>query len=336
MHDSNPRKSNCVVASSSAFTAWIGIPYSPEAPAKLTLSRAISTTFVRALSFSDDSINVEPSTQPSNGPVLFNDPGRNSQRSQPRNVDVFSKLISFRRTQSCCYQSLFGSSREELERPWQARYQTIDELNGLFNTVCGSLPEPLANVVGSELSYLCILIIQPPSSHPTRCHYGIALLFDYMIRYAQSTWLMCRPKGPSHCTTLDLNRASFVGQRLLEIVLDPLGALFEDIQPQPPTSSSDYLPPPLPSRTSVETATKAIDAVTQMDSVLDILGRRFGYPSSSTAFKRDSTIAMQTLYARRQYQRPYRPMTAGNLQQADGQSHSGFSQWNSHQNDPMY
>lgn len=264
------------------------------------------------------------------GPTAFNDSVMNGNIPQSRNEDVFSKLIAFRRAQSSCYQSLFGSSREELERPWQTRYQTINELNGLFTTVCGSLSESLENIVRSELCYLCILTVQPPGSYSTRCHYGTALLFDYMIRYAQNTWLMCHhSKGPSPCTTLDLTRASFVGKLLLEILMDPVGILFEDIRPQPPASSLEFPPPPLPSRNSVEIAAKAIDAVTQMDQVLDILGRRFDCPSSSTAFKRDSTIAMQTLYARRQYQRPYHPMV-------DHQNHSGLSQWESHQNGPIY
>ena len=276
---------------------------------ELTIPRLISMTFTRALSFTDDSINVElPPTCPS--PHLSH---LNTFSAGLDSVNGSINLVKFRRSQSKYYQALFGANRAALYEPWQNRCSALHGLKSWFLSLSDAAPDFLKHILHSELFYICILLIQPPLGTALTDSYGISLLFDYSIGYAQSTWLVChhsRTYNPS--TSLDLIRAISVAQGLLHLLRDPIDLLFDVEEPLPPPVPPDLALPSLQKRTVAETAIKAIDAITQMDQVIDMLGRKFGYPQAYPAFKRDSAVTLQKLYTRRQNQHPFASDNAGN------------------------
>ena len=265
---------------------------------RLTMHRLISMTFTRTLSFSDDSVNVElPFSGLTAQPLLVN-----SFSSSINSIDISINLVKFRRSQSKYYQDLFGASRTALYEPWQNRCGALEGLNTCFTSLSDSAPAFLKHILHAELFYMCILLVQPLRA--TRIDpYGISLLFEYSVGYAQSTWLVCHHSRVfNSCTRLELVRATFVAQTLLHLLQDPIGLLFDVKEPSLPPIAPDLALPPLQRRTIPETATKAIDAITQMDQIIDMLGKKFGYPDIYSSFKRESALTLQSLYVRRQHQ----------------------------------
>ena len=267
---------------------------------KLILHRLISMTFTRALSFTDDSVNVE---LPLAG--LLPQSVTSSFPSSNDSINMSISLIRFRQSESQYYQDLFGANRSALLEPWQNRCGALHGLKSWFLSLSDSAPDFLKQTLRSELFYICIVLVQPQSATLTD-PYGISLLFEYCVGYAQSTWQLCHHSRVFNpCTSMDLVRATFVAQRLLQLLQDPIGLLFDVEEPSPPLVSPGLVLPPLSKRTIAETAIKAIDALQQIDRVMDILGRRHGYPQAYNTFKQDSDIMLRNLYARRQHQHPF-------------------------------
>ena len=264
----------------------------------LTSSRAISISHVRALSFTDDSVHVEhPSV--SNTPSLTYGAFSSSQYGPPdQAIQPSLDLINFRQVQSPLYHALFGSNRDLLDDPWYRRCDTLHTLKAAIMNIPDATPEEVKQMFNADLHYTSILFVKPPGGKEIICSYGTALLFEYSIGYAQSMWLMYHhSQGSTFCTNLDLIRTMFVAQELLDLLREFRTTLMTSTRPTPPAVDPGVVLPQLQPRSSHEVLAKAIDALTQLDQIIDILGRKFGYPSAYNKFKRESTVILQNLYA---------------------------------------
>ena len=263
----------------------------------LIVTRLVSSSLVRAYSFSDESVSIDL-------PTL--DPGMASAQTENHMLqysllpgDASLILVLFRRAQSSCYHRLFCSSRRGLYEPWQARSHDLEELKEEFWKLSNSVSDADGQLLQSELYYMSILLIQPMSHMSTSCSYGLSLLFEYSLGYAQSVWALHRKREQSIlCTSLELSRAMRVVTVLLEVVTGNSSPIFDDLSPQPPPIPPSATLPKLFKRPSWEATERATEALTQLDQVIESLGRRYGYPKLYNQFKADLSYALLSLQSK--------------------------------------
>ena len=232
-------------------------------------------TKIRTFSFTDDSVNVEGSV---------------------------SLLTKIRRVASPAYQKLYGLNRENAWRPWHERIGVLNSLRASLSEELESSSDATKQVLRCEFFYDCILLLRPPGTSVDHDAYGIRLFFEYAIGYAQGAWLMCHHfRGPQSGTALEVERAILVGSQLSEVLMDSSSQLVDSVggtDLEALRLSVGQSLPPLEERSASEISTKAIDAMTQLDQVVDTLIGRFGEGSKHGRFKSTCLETLRSLYAR--------------------------------------
>jgi hypothetical protein len=152
----------------------------------------------------------------------------------------------------------------------------------------------------SEMLYASILLIWPPGLSTLQCSYGRRLIFDYAVDYADATWQLCdRFRGHNCCRSYDIDRASFIIRRFLDIVKDTTYSIFNTSESRHPQIISASNVPSLRLYPDSTLITTAINTITAIQQVLHVLGERFGSYSEI-----DDNAVLHSLYARRQYRGP--------------------------------
>ncbi|MCJ1396389.1 hypothetical protein MMC18_009279 [Xylographa bjoerkii] len=269
-----------------------------------TLDRAISLAYVRAFSFSDDSANVAVISNPTARP-LFVDSYENSAEDITRApYNLASQLLGLRQIQSNWYQRAFQSSREALTQPWQNRSSALNAMQSWERALSKSTTNPIKHLYLSEMFFGNVLVLSPPQSAGLLCSYGKAVLFENAVKYSKETLSMCDPSHTYNCcTNLDILRAKWVGQALLEILAESPTAIYNtlDPPPPPPLAAGSVAPPALRRRGFAETIDEAIKTITRIDQILDALEIRFGYSAHYNTFKSKSAGTVERLYLKRQH-----------------------------------
>ena len=268
----------------------------------LIRSRAISLAYVRAFSFSDDSVNVAVIPDPATNSSFvswYNNPAEDLSSTSETSA---SQLLGLRQIQSNWYQKAFQSSREALTEPWQNRSSALNAMQSWARALPKLTPNPLKHLFLSEMFFSNVLVLSPPQNAGLLCSYGKAVLFDNAVRYSEVTLSMCDTSHSYNCcTNLDILRSRWVGEALLNILADSPTAIYKTLDPPPPPlSAGSVAPPALRRRGFLETIDEAIKTINRIEQILDTLEIRFGYPANYNTFKSKSTITVERLYSKRQ------------------------------------
>lgn len=256
--------------------------------------RAISLTFNRQFSFTDDSINVDLPV-PVNGSPFLAEQHLTTSNGLGSN-DAWLSLVRFRKVQSLYYQELFGSDRYLLEEPWQTRAHGLSKLRVTFAEISRSKPEVLKRFLLLELNFMSLLLLWPQEIRQITCPYGTFLVFEYCISYIQTLgWLAQGQEHPIVCTNLEILRAQRVVQYLLSICRDPASPLFHSASPQQPSALPGVQLPSIRKRSVLEVAESAIEAILQIDQVVDLIGLRCGVPYKTAGLNAEISSILQAL-----------------------------------------
>ena len=264
----------------------------------LTGHRTISMANTRAFSFSDDSTNVKLSLV-SHASPSSTEPPQTSKIGVPSSEPSLL-LFQLRKLLSGWYQSLLYSNPSALVEPWLSRCEALVNMQEW----CSHLPIslPLQHLFRSEILYSSILLIWPQGSLASVCPYGRALVFQYAIDYADTTWKMLTFSNATFCTSLDILRAFFVGQRLLGTVQKD-SPIFHRAPPQLPPIRHDMVQPPsLIERDPAASIENAIQSIQLLSQILRLLGQKFGYSTAHSKFESESVSVLEILFDRRNTQ----------------------------------
>ena len=253
---------------------------------------------VRAFSFSDDSTNVKllpaSHTSPSSTEPLV------ASKVGVQSAEPSLLLFQLRKLLSGWYQALLYSSPSALVEPWLSRCEDLVNMQRW----CSALPVqlPLQHLFRSEMLYSSILLVWPQGSRASVCPYGRALVFQYAIDYAETTWTISTSENAAFCTTLDIKRALFVGQRLLRTLQEDSPIFHSAPPPLPLTRHDEVQPPSLIQRDPAAGIEAAIQGIHLLNQTLRLLGQKFGYSIAHTEFESKSVSALKMLFDRRNTQ----------------------------------
>ena len=263
----------------------------------LICNRAISMTYVRSFSFSDDSVDVD--LPGSEKPQMTLSEARLGY--EPWTVSPLPQmhLMEIRRTTSLEYQALIGSSNNLSKFPKDMMTAAIQKVRAVIPRELDGRPDTVKHILHCETFFGCMLLLCAPGTSFKTDKYGLRLFFEYAIGFAQSAWLMCHHFSGSHLgTCLDLERACLVGSQLAEILLGFSHQLFDDCLTENWHLDSAHQLLSVVIRTPSEMSTKAIDAITQLDQIVDVLGRCFGKSPRLEGFRGTCLETLRSLYAR--------------------------------------
>lgn len=256
--------------------------------------RSISMVHRRGFSFTDDSAGVTCSNRPTR-------PGDSSNSNQIflRNLDTAVQIDQLRQTQSHAYQKLFQSNRPSLDDSWPLMSSTLEDMHYWSEGLPDYMNKSLKKLLQSDVLYSSILILLPPELVGTLCGYGTFLIFEYAVEYADLMVSIIEDQESFvFHTSNDILRASFVAERLIDILLDDSALLFSGVIPRaPPDSIPASGPSTIPARTIGEMVNRAHRCLAQLEKILEHLGPRYGYPEPLSDFKARSSDLRRSLQA---------------------------------------
>ncbi|KAL8661135.1 MAG: hypothetical protein Q9202_005850 [Teloschistes flavicans] len=238
-----------------------------------SVDRLTSLTHRRTFSFTDDSTNVVMLKLPS--AILID---------QLKSGYPALELIRLRQAVSPAYQSLFQSGPDRVHDPWPticAACHAMDEW--YLHLQETSIQNSFKLSFHLEMLYLKILLLSPFRLPRPLEDYGQWLILEHSIAYSQilSTFIK-DPTNRSLWTSCDLSRTIFVAQRTLEIFESFPEVCFSNPSPQPPRqlSKAEHRIPSLPERNGRERLHLGIETLRLLDSIVRVLARNYGVPSS--------------------------------------------------------
>ncbi|MCJ1312869.1 hypothetical protein MMC25_006545, partial [Agyrium rufum] len=256
---------------------------------------AISIANLRTLSFSDDSANVD--VFPSKEAVTPLKGDAHNDRSNSVLMESLTSTYNLRHIMSRRYYALMHTSQSERLRSWHERRKHINELEEWLQAIPPTVPIFLKDLLEAEMLHGCILLIWPPNTPNNIDSHGKSLLFKLTIRFVNC---MARVMGQNRfeyasVTSLDLLRAVFVGQRFAEIIGedDPLSnAELKNTLLTSPEGSLQQGTTVLSSGTRRETA---MQTLTSLCRIMDLLSDRFGAVPGLIAFKANCSLIEYTM-----------------------------------------
>ena len=230
---------------------------------------------LRAFSFTDDSANVAPLSDKQS---LSSAPMSAEQQLFLHRIDPAMHLVQLRQIQSCSYQELFQSSRQNLEEPWPIISAALRQTQVWVTKMPDTMKEPMRRLMRSDLLHSNILTLSPPSLRVPLCEYGQALIFDYANEYAELvSWIVENSAKFAYWTSHDFLRAAYVSRRFLDILEEGFGSLFGGSSPKAPTEPEQSSPlQSLRSREPGRMLKVATSCLDLLSKILDHLGARFG------------------------------------------------------------
>ena len=251
-------------------------------------------SYRRAFSFSDDSIDVElPSSSETPASHSWVQ-GDHQQRP------LQTGLMKLRQALSPQYIAARGSSKQVFDGACHKRARALEDLEATASKELDGKDDVARHILLCEFFFGRMLLVSPPGSPREHDHFETSLLFKCCTGFAQNIWLLCNRAGSLHFgTCLDMERALLVGDTLTEVLKSPSSRFMEC------EAIDTSEPRPLPG--SLDTgmgdprnaSTRAMDAVTQLVQVLDILGSRFGKSARLDAFRRTCLETLRSLHSRR-------------------------------------
>lgn len=243
-------------------------------------------TQLKPFSFTDDSTNV--AFRWDSKPSLMAWTGQQDQLFL-RQLDPAMQILQLRQMQSAAYQLNFQSRIRNEQESWSSVTNFLQKIQLWADNLPNVILRPMKQLLRSEVTYGCIVILAPPGSIKTNT-YGTALLFSYAVEYAD---IMSSVDGDlnnfAFCTSNDLIRASHVAERFLRVLDEKPSRLLDEGMPESsPSSSGSATPPSLPTWNVGNVLEKASTCLDMLEQTLDHLGQRFDNPIPLTEYRMKS------------------------------------------------
>ena len=239
---------------------------------------------IRALSFSDDSVNVGPlSDQKSLSPM----PLSTEQKIFPRAIEPAMCLSELRQLQSRSYEKLYKSSSQILEEPWPAISVALTKSHVWASKMLNTMEEATARLIHSDWLHSNILILSPPGMKIPLSDYGVALIFEYGTEYAEAvSWVQERWTKSAFWTIHDFQRVAYVFGRFMDILDESSASLFNGTTPKTPSGCEPSSALPfLGVRVPENISKRAISCLESLNKTMNYLGIRFGNVDLWEAYK---------------------------------------------------
>lgn len=247
------------------------------------LDRSISMAYEQPLSFTDDSVSVDPPILPPEG----QSPSTATSNLFLRSLEPSSHLFEIRRLQSATYQEMFYSEAESWPESEAARFIKVALANYQiwFNGIPDNLLPSHLNLFRLEALYSKLLLLSPSARLPQSTKLYRTLIFEYAVDFAENL----RPTTQTNdwhgpLIVIDVHRASKIGQLFIDTVWAGLDHIFTGPIPAfPPiiyeTATDTPLPPSPTLSRPASALTNILRALRCLESIKTILAHsaaRFG------------------------------------------------------------
>ena len=256
----------------------------------------------RAFSFTDDSVNVKPD-------ISLNE--RSFAASYPA-----LQLLRLRKLQSAAYQRLYLSNHMAWENPWPFISMSFSGMRSWAEHLPDTINSSLKWLLLSELNCGCILILCAPALTRKPSDYANALTFEHAVQYADCMISLTQVTDLSALyTSHDVLRASYVGDRFLDVLEAEGTWIMTGVPPAPPILLSGSSPLPLVHCRSVGgLIDQALSCLKRLEQVLEHLCIRYEYPEPLNDFRARSMGALRILDMRPEVYPSRHGLVPGSLQ----------------------
>lgn len=260
------------------------------------LDRAISMSYERAFSFTDDSapeVHLPIDSDKDAAPELFR-----------RSIRPSSYLFDIRRVQSVFYQATRSSSRNEWPIPYATDYiaSILHDVHSWEATIPTTLSQRHILYFRLEALYTQIMVLSPSIRVPiSNMNDSNKLsLFELTFQYIDQLQPVTQDVSwHAFLTYTDIQRVKFVTRQFTELLqsnFDQLlcsGLLMSPAGGQSPNSA-------LTPFTPLETCTRTIDCMRKMAEILDFARQRWRLSGLREGFEKESAVLLGKLKSRRQ------------------------------------
>lgn len=231
--------------------------------------------YSRALSFSDDSTNVNIPLRAASSSMSDTSPGPQSgpfSRTM-RHADIYR----IRQIQSVWYHELFQSSHAGDEGLFPYIWEKYRDMQDWFDALPPNMEPYLQALFEIELCYGRVLLLASPPTRGVPSDYAASLAFESSIQY--SNLISAKIREPSDrfwLTSVDLLRIAQVGRHFVDILTSAQGHLLEGNPPRYPyVPASTVAPPSFPYPPRSDNVRRSVGCINQITDSLQTLGFRF-------------------------------------------------------------
>ena len=206
------------------------------------------------------------------------------------------QLLLLRQLQSTAYQKLYLSNRLAPENPWHVISTSFDKMRVWAQNLPATMSKSLKFLLLSELQYGHILLFCAPGVWRDNRSYASAMVGEYATQYSnQMSSLLKMTEQPALYTSHDVLRASYVGDRLLDILTIDGSLASNGTSPAPPLLPSNFPPLPNSYRSRSELINQARGCIASLDSILEHLCLQYQYPEPLSEYRERSTMVLRNL-----------------------------------------
>ena len=255
-----------------------------------SLDRLISLAYLRPYSFTDESVSVQ-------GPLEPEKAERGGRQPYLDSLKASLRPFELRRLYSPVFHKLFHSGRTFLYNPWSTVASYLSESQMIFSSLALNINDSLKSSLRIEMLFTNVVILSPHQQSDLGCDYSDALIFQYILEYAQIMVGMGEyRRRPTFFTYLEVLRTSFVAHRFLGLCERTCAVLAtqEKIDP-PPGISNDFLDQRTVLNSNISIFLKSIQCIRDLDESLEGVCSRFHLLDYSLRFRSKSLPILQNL-----------------------------------------
>jgi hypothetical protein len=249
----------------------------------------VSTALGRALSFSDDSVNVPL-------PPAANSPQINMMPSDcnlfPRDIQPALRLFELRSLLSESYQLMFFSARKPEALPQLSTLDLCSTARGWFDKVAQDLPNHVSIQYKLELLFTLVTFLSPSNMNPRPSIHNRILLFEYAVDFILQLHNLIHKSSslPLIITYIDLERAFRVSAALIDTLHSSYREVLHPVLPVPPIVplGATSAPPPLSDPRQQDNPRRALACIFHTLSIFEYGRKRFNTRSLLDKFVQKS------------------------------------------------
>lgn len=199
------------------------------------------------------------------------------------------------------FQRLHISVNAASEDRWRITHMTLEHLRSWATNLPDVTSQPMRWLFLSELNYGYIQVYSATHFAQTCPDYAKTCILEHTDHYTRyMSALLQTAEHSALYTSHDLLRASYVGQRLLDIIDMKDVTALGGPHGVPSGLGSETLPPTLPPSRSVdEVLNLALSCFDSLSRVLEHLCVQYGYPEPYSEFYQRSRGSIRRLSAQR-------------------------------------
>lgn len=231
--------------------------------------------YSRALSFSDDSANVNIAMRAASSSMSDTSP---TPQSGPFSRTTWhADIYRIRQIQSVWYHELFQSSHAGDEGLFPYIWEKYRDMQAWFDALPPNMEQYLQALFEIELCYGRVLLLASPPTRGVPSDYAASLAFESCIQYSDLISAKTRePADRFWLTSVDLLRIAQIGRQFVDVLASAQGHLLEGKSPQyPRVPAGTVAPPSYPYPARSDNVRRSIACINQITDSLQTLGFRF-------------------------------------------------------------